>query len=500
MDDLVLGPVGAGSSGKNAVRPGVHRGKRFMDQPGREQMTLLVRCVDDMVAADAYVRVLDELMEEFDYSALEATYPGGGRPAYPPRLLCGLWVYAFTVGVRSARELSRRLCSDLNFMWLAREQRIDHETLSQFRRRVGSALKTLFKQTVQVGMASGLVPLEHVAVDGTKVAANAMRQMKDREQLERALSRVDEKIDEMLKEADALDDAEDAALGKLRGDEVPEELRRAEGRRERLRAAKKRLEEEGLSQLSETDLDARLMKTPEGKRAGYNCQVAVDAGTGFIVAEQTTVSQNDRGEFMGVAQEVVETVGRVPWEFSADSGYHSPETLEGLEERSDWNAYISPQRRSRAQEERLSWEDFEYEAAADAYHCPGGDVLWFQKEVVLRGVVWRQYRSGRWECGSCAYRERCAGDEGRRVMLVAPHSMLVAKMRGKASSEAGTAARELRKSTVERVFGVMKSVMGLRQFLLRGLARASVEFRLASIATNVGKLVRYRLGGLGSPA
>jgi len=490
MQNLFGEESGMGPGGPWVGGGRVRGGKRFIERRSRDQMSMEIRCVDDMVASDAYVRVLDAVMNELDYSAFEARYRGGGRPAYAPDLLCRLWVYAFSVGVRSARELSRRLGTDLGLMWMAREEQIDHETLSDFRRKFGDELKGIFRQTVVLGCEAGLVGLWHVAIDGTKIAANAERWMKDKAGLDRAIARVDEQIEALLAESEAADRREDAALGSARGDEVPKVLARAETRREHLQKAKAYLEEHGLMRVSVTDPEAPLQKTQDGKRPGYNCQAGVDAEEGFIVSESVTVSEHDRQEFIPVAEQVVEMTGAAPQEFAADSGYHSPETLLALKEHEDWNAYISPQPLGQNQAGKLTYHDFEYDAERDTYRCPGGAELTFQKAGRRRGVEYRSYRSPASACRGCEHRGQCLSEKAdRRWIMVSQHHAALAQMLSKTSSPAGESARLLRKSTVERTFGVVKALMGLRQFLLRGLAGAAIEFRLAAIATNVRKLV-----------
>jgi len=148
-------------------------GKRFIELPGRGQMSLQVRCIEDFVPVDAPVRMFDEMLSRLDYSAFERHFPGGGRPAWPPMLLAKIVLFAYGLGIRSAREISRRLESDLRLMWLAQEQRIDHQRLSEFRRRFARELAELFVQTVRLAEELGLVELGLVAVDGSKVAASA---------------------------------------------------------------------------------------------------------------------------------------------------------------------------------------------------------------------------------------------------------------------------------------------------------------------------------------
>jgi transposase len=184
--------------------------KRFIDQPARDQMTFAPRSTDEFVAPNAPVRALDEIMEQLDYSALEERYRGGGRPAWHPKLMSKLLLFAYSSGVRSAREISRLLDYDLRFIWLGHEQRIDHQRFSEFRRSFAGQLRDLFAQTVRLAMEMGLTTLELVAIDGSKIAANAGRRMINDEELQRA-------IDEMLAEAEATDAAEDANLGDARG-------------------------------------------------------------------------------------------------------------------------------------------------------------------------------------------------------------------------------------------------------------------------------------------
>jgi len=472
----------------------IRNGKRFRELAPREQGTLFMRSVDGFVKPDNPVRALADVMDSLSYSVLERRHPGGGRPGIHPRVLCELWVYAHSRGVRSARELSRRLEMDLGFMWLAHEERIDHETLSDFRRQHGEDLKDIFRQTVELAQEMGLVKLEHVAIDGTKIAAASARDMLTGEQLDAAMARIREKYAESLAESDAVDAAEDAEFGTARGDELPEELTTAEGRLARLQEAKEELERRKLPRISVTDPEAPLMRTRDGKRPGYNCQAAVDAEVGFVVAESTTVSQNDQQEFVAMAESVVEMAGSVPAEFSADAGYCTAATLEALEAYPEWNVFMSVQRIRKNGSQRVALHHMGYCRETDTLTCPGGGVLKRLKTVVLRdGQEYVQYRSQGSRCKVCDFKPRCLSEKGRRRhILMNPGSERIAAMRQKMSTEAGQAARLKRKCTVERVFGVMKAKMGLRQFLLRGQAGAAIEFRLACITTNVMKLAAHK--------
>jgi len=479
--------VAEGADGVGSPRR-IRGGKRFIAIPGRDQMALEVRRVEDMVLADRPVRVFDAIMDRLDYGALEDGFVGGGRPAYAPRFLCKLLFWAAHEGIRSAREISRRLHSDLNFMWLAHEVKVDHQTLSDFRREFGAQFKALFVQTVALGIEVGLVRFGWLAIDGTKIAAHARRGMYNEATLKEALARVEQRIAEWLAEGERTDAEEDGALGAARGDELPAELQDAERLREKLLVAQAALAQSDQKAISLGDAEAPKQKSQDGKRPGYNGQLAVDGETGFVVAEALTDAQNDQQEFAGVAREAVSNLGRKPEAVVADKGYQSEATLDAIAEE-ELNAYVAQPQVQTA--EGYGHEAFGYDGERDEYLCPGGARLTFWKLKALRTTAYRVYRSSRTSCRVCPHQTPCLGKrkERRRELLIPPHAALLAGMRAKMATDAGRQALQVRKQSVEPVFGVMKSVLGLRQFLLRGIEGARAEFRIAAIAVNLRKLV-----------
>lgn len=463
-------------------------GKRFVELPSRNQTRIEVRQLDDLVPPDAFVRLFDAILDEFDFSAFDAHHPGGGRPAFPPKLLCKLLLYGQCLSVRSAREISRRLERDTHFMWLAHEVLVDHETLSNFRRAFRKDLRRLFKQLVRVGVLLGLASLEHVSLDGTKLAARAARQAYDDKGLQAALRRIDERIEKLMDEAEATDAAEDAQYGRSRGDQIPEGLQKAEARREKLQEALLALQQSEHDYIALGDFEATLQKTQDGKRPGYNGQLAVDSKVGFIVGEELVTDQNDTGQFVPMAEQTVENAGRAPDEFAADSGYHSPETMEALAE-SELNAYIN--QRPTGKDGRFGHDDFCYDEATDTYTCPEGKALKYRDTKRLRKIDYRRYRAV-CSCQDCPRRDSCITQKARqRELLVSPHEPLMRAMRRKLATPEGERALQMRKQTVERTFGTMKAQLGLRQFLLRGLEGAQVEFTLCAMAVNVRKLAHW---------
>src|SRR3954464_12054076 len=202
----------------------------------RDQVFLLPPSVDEWLPADHFARFVIAIVEEMDLAAFYAAYraDGHGLPAHDPAMMVALLVYAYARGQRSSRMIERACIEDIAFRVIAANRRPDHTTIARFRQRHESALAGLFGEVLALCAESGLVRVGVIAVDGTKLAANASPQAtRDYEQIAR----------EILEEADAVDAAEDEQLGDARGDELPAELVTAQGRRGWLREAKRRLDE-----------------------------------------------------------------------------------------------------------------------------------------------------------------------------------------------------------------------------------------------------------------
>ena len=188
-----------------------------------------------------------DVVEVLDLSAILASYDGsrGGRPGFDPRLLVALLLYGYCVGVHSSRKLERATYESVPFRILAANQHPDHATIAEFRRRHLGALSQLFVQVLQLCEKAGLVRLGHVAMDGTKLRANASKhKAMSYGRMEEKLSELEGQVKELLAAAEAADQAEDAQYGSRRGDELPEELRLRQKRLEKIRQAKAELEAE----------------------------------------------------------------------------------------------------------------------------------------------------------------------------------------------------------------------------------------------------------------
>ena len=429
-----------------------------------EEAQLLPPSVQDYVPRDHLSRLIVALVrEELDLSAISGSYRSVlGQPPYDPRLMTALLLHGYASGIYASRRIAKAAVERADFMMIVAGDPPDFRTISDFRRRHLEALASLFVQVLRLAEKAGLVKLGHVALDGTKIRANASKHkamsyahMKKRE------AELKAEVDRWLEAAEAADAEEDKLYGQRRGDEMPdwvadkakrlakirqakaeleaeakvaaeeEARRRAEAEAKRLAEGRKksgkspappRQEPSGKAQRNFTDPDSRILKTKDGYIQGYNAQAAVDGTAQIIVAHALTASMSDHGQLVGLIDGIEANLGAMPKEASADSGYLSEANLEAMAER-EIRAYV---------------------AIGRAKHAA----------------------------------------QGKRNIT----GPLTKAMRDKLKRAGWRSRYRLRKQIVEPVFGQIKQARAFRQFLLRGIETVKAEWAMICTAHNLTKL------------
>ena len=425
-----------------------------------DQSWLLPPSVHEFVPAGHVAHFIrDTVRESLDLSAVMAAYvEERGYPPYHPGMMVALLLYGYSRGVYSSRQLARACEERVDFMAVTGLNKPDFHTISEFRRRHLTALQGLFVQVLQLCRAAGLVRLGHVAIDGTKLKANASRhKAMSYGRMKQAEAKLAAEVAGGLGQAERTDRAEDAEHGATRrGDEMPAWVANKQQRLERIRAARAALEAEAAAAPSDTDpdgpgpssgmqrsgrpdrapdggppdraqrnftdADSRILPTRDGFIAGYNAQVAVDAGSQVIVSQRLVTSGADMGGLVPLVDAVRATLGRKPAEVSADTGFAREANLLAMAERGV-RAYVPPPR-SRSSEGRVAPKPQQPRMAA----------------TLKRAGHRSRYR--------------------------------------------------LRKQVVEPVFGQIKQARGFRQFLLRGLTKVRAEWAMICSAHNLLKLAK----------
>jgi hypothetical protein len=341
-----------------------------------------------------------------------------------------------------------------------------------------------------------LVKLGHVAIDGSKIRANASRR-KTKEKDE--LIKLEEKIEGIMKVAEEVDRQEDKEYGEnKRGDELPEDLTDKKKFLEKIKEAKKYLEDNQLKRVNITEPETRLMHTPDGGLdICYNAQLAVDSEHQIIVANDVVSEENDHEQFIPMYEAVENNTGQEPKESSADAGYHSGKVYLYLE-KNKINGYIPDCKfgieTDKNGKEKLTEYDrrnFSYIEKGNKYICPKGKELHFQKNSSRNGVKFKIYKGI--DCKDCEKARECITkpDAEYRQIQIYENDKFKAEMRAKLLSEEGKKKYNKRMSTVEPVFAHIKRLMGVRQFLLRGKEKAKFEFNLVCTVYNLKKLIKY---------
>lgn len=463
--------------------------KVFRDplQP-RDQVVLFTTTVGDYLPQDAPVRVFHELVAALDHTAWLAAYAGGGAPAYHPVMLAEVLLFAYNQGVRSSRQIADLCVHDVRFVFLAEGQRPDFRTLCAFRRQHADALAACFRATVHLAMELGLVTLEHVAVDGTKIEANAARdQAYTADRLTKALAQAEGRLQAALAEAEALDAEAEAQPEPT----LPPELATAAQRLARLRAIQQARAAAGASgPYVATDPASGVIKTRAGKRPAYNVEIAVDAQAQCVLAVDVTATAADNHAAPAVLDQVIATTGAVPDVASMDGGFWSPETLQYATEQGI-DLYLPPQGADHAA------DGFVYDDTTDTYTCPTGDQLDFRRAREKDG---RHYRIYRCRCGTCPQAATCHG-RGKRVKEIWRRILTPVEQahHAKMATPAAQTTYRIRARTVEPVFGQWKTVSGFTRCVVRGLAGATIEALLVACAHNLRKCaaVWRTLAGMG---
>jgi transposase len=420
-----------------------------------DQMLLLPPSLHDWLPEGHLVYFVSDVVDQLDLSKIESIYERDdrGQPPYNPRMMTKILVYAYCVGVFSSRRIQKRLVEDVPLRVLAAGNQPDFRTISDFRKIHLNALQNLFEQVLKLAMTAGAISLGRVALDGSKVKANASKhkamsykRMKEEERRLRA------EVRGLLKQARNTDKEEDSLYGKdKRGDELPEELSRRKTRLQRIKEAKRVLEQRAAEEAGQsnenkdaeekaipkdktqynfTDPESRIMKGPDSFVQAYNAQVVVEEGCQLIVAQAVTQEGNDKKQLVPMVEAIKTQAGQIPTQLLADSGYCSDENLNALEKK-PIDVYIA---------------------------------------------------TGRQKHGEQPVRCKCGP--------LPKGSTKTDKMRRKLQTKAGASVYAARKAIVEPVFGQIKQARGFRQFLLRGIHKVRAEWALVCATHNILKMYR----------
>jgi transposase len=448
-----------------------------------DQTLLFAPSLHDWLPEAHLARFLVDVVSALDLSAIYASYAekdGRGQAAYGPEMMVRLLLYGYANGVYSSRKIQARTFEDVAFRYLSGDQHPDHATIAEFRKRHLDALSGLFTQALLLCSKAGLVKLGHVAIDGTKIKANASKhKAQSYGRMGETEQRLKQEIEALLKQAEKTDAAEDVQYGKgKRGDELPDELARRENRLQKIQQAKAELEQQAKEKVAQqraeterkqaereeekrrtgkkkrgrkpkppdpdkatpedtaqrnfTDPESRIMPDGANKGSfvqGYNAQIAVDSASQVIVAAEITQETNDKMQLIPMIAQMVMNLEQKPEKVSADTGYFSEANVTD-ESVKDVDLYVA---------------------------------------------------TGRDQHGAAVETNSNPPPADASVKEAMHHKLRTA---------AGRDVYKMRKAIVEPVFGQIKEQRGFRRFSLRGKQNVSREWKLVCAVSNLLKLFR----------
>lgn len=470
----------------------------------RQQMSWRAVDVEKLIGEDHPARAIWSLVGGLDlrrfYDAVESSAEEGGRPAIDPQLLISLWVYAYSQGIGSAREVARRCEFDPAFQWLTGLDEVNYHTLASFRVEKKVELDELFTQVLGVLSKEGLITLKQVMQDGTKIKALASPRSFHGERtirghLERARRRVAEMGDP--REEEGSPGARQAQARARR--EQQKRLENALEELEKLRKAKRGKARDQV-RISSSEPEARRMRQADGGRAlGYNAQISADAAHGLIVGVAVTQAGSDWQQLVPAVERIEERLQQKPQQMMADAGYTTRAAIEQMAERQvEFLGRMPRQDAStgRTAPDRIPPSAFVYQAEKNCYLCPAGKVLRPQGRHNKKkaGVVAYRYEANFSDCQPCARKRECCPEnhsQGRGLLRLQEKAAVVAFREKMASVEAQAQYRR-RGRVVEFCHAWLKSKLGLRQFHVRGLVKVGTELLWTCLTYNLQQWIRLR--------
>jgi transposase len=457
----------------------------------RYQATLFPQVLDEVVAADGQVRVIDAFVAGLDLAELGFTKVAAeatGRPPYAPGDLLKLYLYGYLNQMRSSRRLEREAGRNVEVLWLINRLKPSFKTIADFRKDHATAIVGVCRAFIRFCREQALFGAELLAIDGTKIAAVASRKkVITPKRIAKMNEAIDRKIGEYLAamdEADRQEPVEEPIAGS-----VAAAVAALRAQRATLQDQARELARQGLKQLVVGERDAKLMRTPHGHAVAYNAQTVVDAKHKLVVAFELTNEGNDTQQLHPMAVAGKQAVVTDQVTVVADTGYSNGEHGERCAQEKITAVVPRPQTVNPKGKQYFSRGQFAYDAESDSWRCPAGEML------SLRKLSRTQHKKEYWTdaCAGCALKSQCT-KAARRVIVRDFYEDTREAMHRRAIDD--PTWMKQRRQLAEHPFGTMKWLMGHPRFLVRGLKKANAELALGVLSYNLKRVIKI----LGAPA
>ena len=460
----------------------------FIVGADRNQTTLFPESLDDYVAEESAVRVIDVFVDEMDLKSLgfKTISADTGRPGYHPAMMLKLFIYGYMNRVQSSHRLEKEAGRNIELMWLTGRLAPDFKTIADFRRDNGQAIQKVCRQFVMLCRKLSLFKDAFVAIDGSKFKAMNNRDRNfTKAKLKRRLQQVDESIARYLSEMESLD-RQESELADDKTQRLSEKIEILKGEIKKLKKHEAALLAAPDQQISLTDPDARSMAT-SGRGSGmvgYNVQAAVDTEHHLIVAHEVTNLGHDRTQLSNMGEQAKEAIGANAIDAVADRGYFKGEEIQACEAANITTYLPKPNTSSNRAKGLFDKRDFIYRPEDDEYECPAGKRAIYRFTREESGKRLRRYWSS--ACATCSLKSQCTSGKYRRISRWEYEDVIE---RLQARLDRRPDMMRIRRQTVEHPFGTLKTWMGPQHFKMKTLKHVSTEMSLNVLAYNLKRMV-----------
>ena len=462
--------------------------KRFIEGENRTQSILFPESLEDYIAEDNAVRVVDAFVDKLDLKKLgfgRAEPSATGRPGYHPAVMLKIYVYGYLNRIQSSHRLERESHRNVELIWLTGRLMPDFKTIADFRKDNKKAIRRVCLEFVGVCRELKLFSATLVAIDGSKFkAVNSRDKNFTRQSVQRRLQNTQANIDRYLAKLDAADH-EEPEIREVTAVQLRQKIASMEAKMEELKGHEAEVETHPDSQVSLTDPDARsMMKAGGGTTVGYNVQTAVDSKHHLIAAHEVTNATTDREQLASMAEQAKAALDAKTLTVVADPGYYKGEEvvacyaagIKALVPKVDTSDSKAKGRYSKA--------DFHYDAQRNEYVCPAGQRLTYRFDSVEHGKRLWVYMT--YQCSSCPLQAKCTTANARRIKRWEHEHRLDA---ADAELKKRPDAMRQRKQIVEHPYATIKHWMGSTHFLMKRLPNVQTEMSLHVLAYNLRRAI-----------
>lgn len=471
----------------------------------RKQIYMQILDLEDIVPLNHPVRGIWEFIDKLNlddfYKKINTKLGEVGSPAFDPRVLLTLWVFAYSNGISSARELSLLTEKDSLYQWICGREPINHHTLSDFRISNKDELDDIFTQILGVLSHEGLITMKRITQDGTKIKANASgSSFRRKNTLEKHLNTAKEQV-ELLSDPNS----EPISTRKKKAQQraANEKVSRLEKAMEEYKKLEKKKSKKKEIRVSKTDPENRIMQNSSGGyEPGYNAQLATDTENKIVIGKEATNDGSDYNSLIPMMDQIKSRTEKNADQVIVDGGYNSYSNIIAMSEKridliageKKGNKAGENQYKRRGIEKGFYAEDFKYDKKRDVMQCPNNKVLKYGRKEKFVGGINFTYSANIDDCKNCKYKLQCCGvsNKKERTVIRKEYDKKVLDFWQKMKTEKYKEIYKIRAENAEFPNAWIKDKFKLRQFRLRGLQKVNIELTIAVISYNIMQWLRLK--------